>query len=87
MLVHTWLEAEQKVHGLNEQEARHLLNLSLGTKYRHGNTWNWKDGTSPAKDVRHYMLRRCLGWYLEHEMPKLSMDIESDIETAVMALL
>lgn len=87
MLVHTWLSAEREVNGLNEQQARLLLNQTLGTKYTHGNVNHWKNGTMPYKDVRAYMLTRCVQWYFQNEVPKLDLHAESDIERAVHQLL
>lgn len=87
MLVHTWLSAERELHGLNETQARTLLNQSLGTKYTHGNVNHWKNGRMPYKDVRLYMLNRCLQWYFQTEFPKLDIRSASDIERAVFQLL
>jgi hypothetical protein len=86
MLTDTWLAAEQALHGLNEQGARELLNLALGTKYTHGNIWRWKHGTNPAQTVRNYMLRRCLGWYLTTQLPNMDLRNGTDLERAISDL-
>lgn len=87
MLVQTWLEAEKALYGFNEREARDTLNKTLGTKYRHGNVNWWKQGRVPRIEVRLYMLKRTLRWYLNDELPKLDIDSESDFERIVYQLL
>lgn len=86
MLTDTWLAAESALHKLNEQEARELLNRTLGTKYTHGNIWRWKQGTNPSQEVRYYMLRRCLEWYLTTQLPQMDVRNGTDIERAISDL-